>query len=283
MKLHSPNFHFTVPDAQPLSAAWERVTHLGIGAHQDDLEIMAFHGIATCFESEREWFGGVICTDGAGSSRAGDYAGLTDAKLIDLRRHEQEAAAALGKYGALLQLGLPSQAVKQVDFSPLAHDLAEVLLLVQPEVLYTHNPADKHDTHLAVFRATLQAVRSLPPEKRPRRMLGCEVWRDLDWLADEEKVRLEIGGHGDLQQRLIACFASQTDGGKRYELAAPGRARANATFFAPRESDRSEAVWLAMDLTPLLQDDALDPSELVAGHLRAFEHEVLTRLGRAFR
>ena len=32
-----------VPDGAPLPAALARTTHLGIGAHPDDLEIMACH------------------------------------------------------------------------------------------------------------------------------------------------------------------------------------------------------------------------------------------------
>lgn len=279
MNLQSPAFHSLVPDGLPLSAALSRLTHLGIGAHQDDLEIMAFHGIAACFGKSAQWFGGITCTDGAGSARSGQYAAVSNLEMIELRRKEQDRAATMGQYGAMLQLGLSSAEIKH-PASPLAYDLAEILSHTHPEIVYTHNPADKHDSHIAVFRATLAAIRSLPLDKRPRRLLGCEVWRDLDWLADEDKVRLDLGGHGDLQQRLIACFVSQTDGGKRYELATPGRALANATFFAARETDHATAVWHAMDLTPLVLDDALDPATLVAGHLQKFQSDVLERLQR---
>ena len=43
-----------VPDGVPSASALGRITHLGIGAHPDDLEFMAFHGIATCFDHESE-------------------------------------------------------------------------------------------------------------------------------------------------------------------------------------------------------------------------------------
>ncbi|MGC3989156.1 MAG: PIG-L family deacetylase [Chthoniobacteraceae bacterium] len=279
MKLQSPAFHSLVPDGLPLSEALSRITHLGIGAHQDDLEIMTFHGIATCLGKADQWFGGITCTNGAGSARSGQYAGVSNSEMIALRREEQDRAATLGQYGAMLQLGLSSAEIKS-PVSPLIPDLTEILSQTRPEIVYTHNPADKHDTHLAVFHATLTAIRSLPMGKRPRRLLGCEVWRDLDWLADEDKVRLDLGGHGDLQQRLIACFVSQTDGGKRYELAAPGRALANATFFAARETDHATAVWHAMDLTPLILDDSLNPAEFVAAHLQKFQTDVMDRLQR---
>ncbi|MEO6788927.1 MAG: PIG-L family deacetylase, partial [Chthoniobacteraceae bacterium] len=64
MKFHLPSADIFVPDGLPAADALARVTHLGIGAHQDDLEFMAFHGILQCFHSDTEWFGGVTCTNG---------------------------------------------------------------------------------------------------------------------------------------------------------------------------------------------------------------------------
>jgi hypothetical protein len=54
-------------------------------------------------------------------------------------------------------------------------------------VVYTHNPADKHDTHIGVVIAALQAMRELPREQRPKKVIGCEVWRNLDWMNDRTK------------------------------------------------------------------------------------------------
>ena len=64
-----------------MDSALERVTHLGIGAHADDLEIMAYQGIAECLHRSDRWFGGITCTDGAGAPRSGPYAHLSDADL----------------------------------------------------------------------------------------------------------------------------------------------------------------------------------------------------------
>ena len=78
MKFHLPTADIFIPDGLPVADALARVTHLGIGAHQDDLEFMAFHGIRECFHSDTEWFGGVTCTNGSGSARTGSYADFTD-------------------------------------------------------------------------------------------------------------------------------------------------------------------------------------------------------------
>jgi hypothetical protein len=67
-----------IPDGTGLPDALARTTHLGIGAHQDDLEFMAYQGILECFRNQKKWFSGVVCTNGAGSSRTGPYADSTD-------------------------------------------------------------------------------------------------------------------------------------------------------------------------------------------------------------
>ena len=274
MKLHNSTAEIFIPDHTPRTDAMGRITHLGIGAHQDDLEFMAFHGIVACFDSETQWFGGVTCTDGAGSSRVGAYADFTDAQMRAVRRREQNQAAVVGRYGAMIQLDHPSASVKKTDDVALRNDLRQILEATRPEIIYTHNPADKHDTHVAVFAAALQAVREMPRADRPKSVLGCEGWRDLDWLDDREKVRLDVSGHDQLANALNTIFDSQIAGGKRYDLAVMGRRCANATFQEAHTSDKAEQIAVAMDLTPLVEDDSLDAVEFVRAHILKFEKTV---------
>jgi len=255
---------------------------MGIGAHQDDLEIFAYHGIAACYRQPDQWFAGVTVTNGAGSSRTGPYADFTDRQMLEARRREQRAAAAVGEYGAQLQLDYPSAAVKDPAETRSVDDLAALLDAARPHTLYLHNPADKHDTHVAVLHKSVQALRRLPKQARPRRLYGCEVWRGLDWLPDERKVALDVSQRPSLAQALVSLFDSQIAGGKRYDLAAPGRWRANATYFEPRASDAAEGVVYAIDLAPLRDDDSLDLDSLVQPLLRAFVSDVGNRI-RKFR
>ena len=139
----------------PVTAALGRITHLGIGAHHDDLEFMAFHGILECFANDHKWFGGVTCTNGAGSSRTGAYEKFTDEQMMAVRRNEQNNAATIGQYAVMLQLDYPSSAVKSPTDPVLKNDLKEILAATKPDVVYTHNPADKHDTHVGVVVAAL--------------------------------------------------------------------------------------------------------------------------------
>jgi hypothetical protein len=282
MKLGSENARIFSLSELPLEQALGRTTHLGVGAHADDLEIMAAHGILACLDSPDRWFSGVIVADGAGGPRAAAQRGLSDADMRELRAGEQRAAAELGQYSALALCGYSSGQVRSAEPALLA-DLRALLLAASPEVVYTHNLADAHDTHVAVALRLLEACRALPQERRPKRVLGCEVWRDLDWLTDTDKIALRVDGHEALKQRLIAAHASQLAAGKRYDLAALGRQRAHATFSDSQSADRAEALSFAMDLTPLLADDAGTAEELVHALIARFEQDVHARLARVKR
>lgn len=281
MQLSNATADILVPDGLPLDEALARITHLGIGAHQDDLEFMAFHGILACLESATNWFGGVTCTDGRGSPRTGAYAACSDEEMQAVRREEQRRAAGIGHYGVMLQLDYPSRAVKRPGSSTLVDDLRTILQRTRPVIVYTHNPADKHDTHIGVAAAVIRAVRSLPDDERPDTVWGCEVWRDLDWLPDEHKVLMDVSGRIDLAAALNGVFESQIAGGKRYDLAVQGRRLANATFLQSHEADQASRLALAMDLTPLTRDPEKDIVDYVCGFIDEFKTDVQDRLRQA--
>lgn len=278
MKLHQPHAQIFIPDSLPETEALARITHLGIGAHQDDLEFMAFHGILECFARDDRWFGGVTCTDGAGSSRTGPYAEFTDAEMKAIRKQEQNTAATIGHFGAMLQLDHPSSAMKSATDTTLQEELAAILTATRPEVVYTHNPADKHDTHIGVTIATLLAIRAMPKKMRPARVIGCEVWRNLDWMPDNEKVLMDVSGRDNLAAALNGVFDSQIAGGKRYDLATLGRRAANATFFDSHSTDEATQVIFGMDLTPLAIDDSADIAAFICGMIERFRDDVREKL-----
>jgi LmbE family N-acetylglucosaminyl deacetylase len=268
-----------VPDGIEAAQALSRTTHLGVGAHPDDLEIMAIHGISTCFDSSEQWFTGVVATDGAGSHTPVGSSPESARGLARRRRGEQKRAAELGRDGALVLLDHASAEVKNPKEASLVGDLSTVLRATSPEVVYTHNLADAHDTHVAVALALIAACRSLDDSERPRTVIGCEVWRDLDWLASDSKVALPVGDREDLEAELIRAFESQLEAGKRYDLAAIGRRRANATFHEIRRADGHPGIVWGMDLGPAIRGE-MEPGDLVKLHVRAFEDDVANKIRR---
>ncbi|WP_221030160.1 PIG-L deacetylase family protein [Actomonas aquatica] len=271
--------HLYVPDNTSPADALARTTHLAIGAHQDDLEIFAYHGIETCYDRADMWFGGVTVTDGGGSARTGEYSDYSDEQMKAVRVEEQNEAARLGRYAFQAQLGVPSRVIKDpAAHGPVVAQLTELLRATRPDALYLHNPADKHATHIGVLLACVSALRELAPDDRPRTIVGCEVWRDLDWLPDGAKIPLPVGRLPELERDLIAVFRSQVAGGKDYVAATLGRRRANATYFNSHAIDAAAAVTFAMDLSALATDDSLTLTDLVTPHLDAFRADVLRKL-----
>jgi LmbE family N-acetylglucosaminyl deacetylase len=278
LSLTQPNADVFVPDGSEIGTALSRTTHLAVGAHQDDLEIMAAHGVVECFQSAARWFTGVVVTDGAGSARDFEYKNYSDERMMDVRQHEQRKAAYVGEYSAMLQLRHPSSAAKDAASRAVVDDLRAILQEARPQIVYTHNLADKHDTHVAVALRLIAACKALPPSTRPQRIIGCEVWRDLDWLCDADKVVMPVDRHENLHAALMGVFDSQIAGGKRYDLATAGRRRAHATYFESHDTDEHGALTWGMDLTPLLH--GVEPAELVRNYIARFEAEVAGRLAR---
>lgn len=280
MQLHRPSSEIFVPSGVEEYDALASTTHLGICAHQDDLEVLAIHGILECFQKPDLAFSGVVVTDGSGSARALQYAGHSDEQMKAVRRQEQKKAAIVGEYAAQVLLDHPSRAAKDPDEVHVVRDLTVVLEACQPEVVYTHNLFDKHDTHVAVALRTIDALRNMDPGRRPRRVIGCEVWRDLDWLPDELKITLDVTAHENLQMALLGVFDSQIAGGKRYDLATMGRRRAHATFSESHCADRALGLVYGMDLTALMEESGPDPLGFAGEVLERFASDVTSRISK---
>ena len=177
-------------------------------------------------------------------------------------------------------LDYPSSAVKNGSDTAVVEDLLRVLQAAQPELVYTHNLADKHDTHVGVTLRLIEAIRKSPQDIRPKRLFGCEVWRDLDWLLDSDKQIMRLYDRANIGDALCGVFDSQISGGKRYDLAVQGRHLANATFYEPHEVDKYERLSFAMDLTPLVKDPSLSVADYTLSLLRNLKDDITDRIVR---
>jgi LmbE family N-acetylglucosaminyl deacetylase len=278
VRFHNPGADLFVPDGVAPDAALARTTHLCISAHQDDIEIMAYHGIAECFGLKDKWFTGVVVTNGAGSPRSGIYGNYTDEEMQKVRVIEQRKAAYVGEYACQIQLGFTSGQVKNAKETVVVDDLKQILLAAKPEVVYLHNLADKHDTHIGVTLRAIAALRAVAGETKPKKVYGCEVWRDLDWLSDGEKQALPVSARSNIAASLVGVFDSQVTGGKRYDLATAGRRLAHATYYASHGTDEESALNFAMDLTPLVNDPSLSIADYVTGFIDRFRADVDSRV-----
>lgn len=266
------------PDQSSVEQALSRTTHLAIAAHQDDVEIIGFHGIAQCYQQVDRWFSGIVLTDGACSPRSGDYAHLSNDEMAAVRKQEQRKAAEIGDYSVVIQCGKSSAELKGAINAEVVEQLGQWLEMAQPEVVYLHNLTDRHETHISVSMHALEALRTLPKNKLPNQVYGVEVWRDLDWLPERYRIQLDVSQHRKLYTELIRVFDSQISGGKRYDLAAEARQLVNATFGHSHAVDTSEYVTLAMDLMPLLENSDLNCSDFISSLLQDFAEEIMSKV-----
>jgi LmbE family N-acetylglucosaminyl deacetylase len=278
LRLRHDRAHIYIPAGLPVEQTLARTTHLAIGAHQDDLEIMAVDGILSCYQQSDKWFTGVVVTNGSGSPRAGLYKDYTDEQMISVRIDEQKKAAVLGEYTAQVFLMYPSSAVKDGNNQDVVNDIADLVCAAGPDVIYTHNLADKHNTHVGVAVKVIEAIRTLPFDRHPKKLYGCEIWRDLGWMLDDAKVIFDCSVQQNLQEALLGVFDSQISGGKRYDQATMGRRLANATYFDPYNVDDKTGMAVAMDLTPLIDDSEMDIRDFVQKFIDDFSNDVKKRI-----
>ncbi len=280
MKFHFDTAEIYIPDDVSVEEALARTTHLCIAAHQDDIEIMAAQPIIECFQQDDKWFTGVVVTNGRGSPRDGIYEKYSDHEMRDVRFKEQRKAAIIGEFSAQIMLDYPSSIVKDGNSKSPITDIVSILKETSPNMVYTHNLADKHDTHVGVAMKTIAAIRSLPENTHPQKLYGCEVWRDLDWMVDSDKAIFNLSSQENLQAALLGVFDSQISGGKRYDLAALARRRTNATFFASHGVDEATGLSFAMDMTPLLTDTEKNIPDFAQEFVQRFAQDVTDRLAR---
>lgn len=300
----------------PKSASGRQVRYLAIAAHKDDVEMMAVEGIMasrigmfgrggcentnssvqgvikdveasngstgtiageTAITNGGAGFAAVVLTDGGACPRSALYEYVSDEDMALIRTAEQKRAAEIGGYEALYLFEMSSQEVKSRSAELIGGLVAVLKENPAVEVLYLHNLFDSHATHVGAALAAIEAVKKLEKEERPKKILGCELWRGLDWLSDEDKIALNVGGSAAVAEELLSVFDSQNSV-KRYDIAAEARRRANATFFASHKKDVTDEIIFAVDMTKLVETD-MTAAEFVEEKIGNLKKSVLKNLG----
>jgi LmbE family N-acetylglucosaminyl deacetylase len=269
---NKPASRFFSPQNLTLDQALSQARVVGIGAHQDDLEFMCLHAL------QQPAFFGIVVTDGVGSARGSEFAGLSNEAFGELRAQEQEAAAKTGQYLGVLQLGYSSQKIKSGFHGPLLTELRDVLVHTKTNSIYTHNLTDRHLSHVAVASHVIAVLRKLPRKNQPSKLFGCEVWGGLDWLPG--KILQDVTAGENLGRQLMTIFQTQIRGSKNYPEAVIGRKKANATFADSHSKDRAQLMEYAMDMTKLLKNPKLNTRKFCAEQIQAFEKQVLKSLSK---
>ena len=170
MELFNKNAEIYVPDGVINEKALRRTTHMAIGAHQDDIEIMAYDGILKCLWPKRPL---VFCRDcNKWRKEAAVMANISIQAIPKCRQFEpknKKKRQIMVNMVALFFLNYSSSDIKNPKNRNFIEDIKQLIIMAKPEVIYTHNLADKHDTHVSTAVKVIQALReldkSLLPEK----------------------------------------------------------------------------------------------------------------------
>lgn len=282
MNFNRSDAEFYVPDGASQDESMRRSTILAIGAHPDDIEILAFPGILEGIRAGGNHLFGIVATNGGGSLRTGEYVNLTYLDMREIRVREQKQAAAIGRYSGVILLNYESSEMKDACNRHPDEDLRTVIDRLRPETVYLHNPFDRHDTHVAVCLRSIAAFRAVAAASgwMPKRMYGCEVWRGLDWLVHCDRTALPVHDPDRLSDQLIKVYHSQWVSENHCDLAARGRRIANATYQESHSLGSEHEMAFAVDLMPLLDDPAVPVSDFVRHTIDRFRADALSRLDR---
>lgn len=257
--------------------ACQKTTHLAIGAHQDDVEIMAMSGILECFGISHNWFSSVTLSTGTGKNRKDIYRTLSDDELKDVRVEEQKKAAIIGNYAVSISMKYQTQEIRMLDSNAL-EDIKSIILMMKPRIIFMHSPFDNYDTHVAACILTLKALQEVREEYIPERLLGCEVWGSLDWLPTKFKVYLPVQDRENIINACMGVYDSQIYGGKRYDLGVNSRLQSNAVFSLDSKYGYEKKVAFAINLKPLIWKDLNGVLDFIDVVIDSYRKDVLFNL-----
>lgn len=238
---------------QPKNAKQAKNTYLIVAAHHDDGEFMGSGPIVESFKDENIQIVMVIISDGQGSSRTGKFKDVTNEEMIKIRIKEQQEASEIGHYNKVYFLEHTSKDIKDKNLTSIDDELLKIIEIEKPIKIFTHSIFDKHNTHVCSALHLLNACKRTKHDFKE--VIGLEVWRNLDWLSDKDKIQFDLSSYEETLTKMLNVYESQIEGGKRYDLATLGRWRSNATYYNPHSVDTASLISNGVDMTPLFKGE----------------------------
>ncbi len=257
----------------PKTAKHAPITHIAIAAHKDDGEMLALHGILNCYD--KGGFALIVLTDGGNCPKSGKYADVSYDDMAELRTEEQKRAATFGKYEKVYFLQLPSSSL-ETEFEEISSKVASIFN-ENPTIqyAYAHSLFDRHKTHINASKIAIESIRQSKYKGKIKMLYGVELWRDLDWIPENEQILLDVSGSKDFAMDLLSFFPSQNQS-KMYNKGFCGRVVANATFSNSHSNSLASEQIRAIDMTKLVFADKNAVRAFVDEQLGKFKQEILS-------
>ena len=150
-----------------------------IVAHPDD-EILGCGGTIAKHSSRGDIVDVVFFTDGE-SSRLEH----TSKNIAERKQSAINALNILGVNGKIEFLNYPDNELDSVSLLKLTQSLEEIILPLQPSVIYTHSTVDLNIDHQLVNRSVMTCFRPVTA-KTPKKIYGFEVPSSTEWALNDK-------------------------------------------------------------------------------------------------
>jgi LmbE family N-acetylglucosaminyl deacetylase len=150
---------------------------LVVAAHPDD-EVLGCGGTIARLVEEGDEIFTLILGEGA-TSRSQSRADADFAQVESLRQKSLKAAETLG-VKSVFHRGLPDNRFDSLPLLDIIKAVEEIVVQLQPEVIYTHHGGDLNVDHKLTYRAVLTATR--PMKGQPvKQIYAFEVPSSTEW------------------------------------------------------------------------------------------------------
>jgi hypothetical protein len=159
---------------------------------------------------------------------------VTDDAMRTIRQREQEKAAVVGEYAAVVMLDRTSADVQGPGHVALVQELTDLLRAARPEVVYTHSPRTGIRRTYRWSSPPWPPAARCPPASAPRESSAARCGATSSGSPQRTRSRSDVSGRDSMGAALMGVFESQIVGGKRYDLAVPARRLAHADVHTTR-------------------------------------------------
>ena len=176
---------------------------LVVVAHSDD-ETIGMGGTIAKLASEGAKVSVMSLTDGVGARRVKDH------QAQSTRTQSAERAAEILNFSWVAQKLYPDNGLDSVPLLEIVHDIEDIKNELQPEIVFTHSPADLNVDHRRAFEAVLTAFRPEPGESlRELRLFEIPSATDFSFggFTKEFSPRLYEGVNNFWERKILALSA----------------------------------------------------------------------------
>jgi LmbE family N-acetylglucosaminyl deacetylase len=190
---------------------------LVVAAHPDDAEYGAAGSVARWTEADRQVVY-AVCTNG--EKGTGDRA-MRPEQLAEIRRREQQAAAAVLGVREVVFLGYPDQELE--DAADLRKQVVRLIRTYRPHTVVTSDPYRRylwHRDHRIIGQVVMDAVFPFArdhlsfPDLLAEGLEPHKTAEILFWAAEDMNHRIDITATFDRKIAALRCHASQLKGSR---------------------------------------------------------------------